>query len=171
VVTSAWPKDGFREIERVPPGAGYVPRSGDPPNVYEAAALQERAREDHQRVLGLIVRDIRAKGGTCLYNNNVDLLAKLGEDRLLVEAKSLNDLADAVDRMRYGMGQLMDYGVRYRAEIEGAKPMLVFGRAPASDAGWIGDILQANGVAFACGVGDAVQPLNERARQTRLFSG
>jgi hypothetical protein len=29
--------------------------------------------------------------------------------------------------MRYGMGQLMDYGVRYRAQIEGAKPMLVFG--------------------------------------------
>lgn len=171
VVPSGWPKDGFREIERVPPGAGYVPRSGNPPNIYEAAALQERAREDHQRVLGLIVRETRAKGGTCLYNNNVDLLAKLGDDRLLVEAKSLNDLRDAVDRMRYGMGQLLDYGVRYRAEIEAAKPMLVFGRAPASDAEWIADVLQANGVAFACGMGDALLPLNDHARQSRLFGG
>lgn len=170
-VPSGWPKDDFREIDRVPPGAGYVPRSGDPPNVYEAASLQERAREDHQRVLGLIVREVRAKGGMCLYNNNVDLLTKLGNDRLLVEAKSLNDLRDAVDRMRYGMGQLMDYGVRYRAELAGAKPMLVFGRAPASDADWIADVLQANGVAFACGEGDSLVPLNDGARQTRLFAG
>jgi hypothetical protein len=68
--------------------------------------------------------------------------------------------------MRYGMGQLMDYGVRYRAELEAAKPMLVFGRARASDAEWIGGVLQANGVALACGVGDALRPLNELARQT-----
>jgi hypothetical protein len=33
----------------------------------------------NQHVLGLIVRDIRAKGGTAFYNNNVDLLAKLGD--------------------------------------------------------------------------------------------
>jgi hypothetical protein len=142
-----------------------------PPNVYEAAALQERARADHQRVLGLIVREVQAKGGTCLYNNNVDLLSKLGDERLLVEAKSLNDLLDAVDRMRYGMGQLLDYGVRYRSELQGAKPMLAFGRPPASDAQWIGDILQENGVAFAAATGDALIPLNERARLTRLFAG
>jgi hypothetical protein len=44
--------------------------------------------------------------------------------------------------------------------------MLVFGRARASDAEWIGGVLQANGVALACGVGDALRPLNELARQT-----
>jgi hypothetical protein len=170
VPASSWPKDNFREIERVPPGAGYVPRTGDPPNVYEAAALQERARADHQRVLGLILAAVRRRGGICLYNNNVDLLARFGNERLLVEAKSLNDLRDAVDRMRYGMGQLMDYAVRYRAEILDAQPMLAFGRAPAQDAAWIADVLQANGVAFACSAGDELLPLNERARETRLFA-
>lgn len=165
-----WPKDDFREIDDVPPGAGYVPRSADPPNVYEAAALQERARADHQRVLKLILREVHARGGSCLYNNNVDLLSAFGNERILVEAKSLNDLGDAVDRMRYGLGQLLDYGVRYRAELAGAKPLLAFGRPPAADAQWIGEILQENGVAFACVANDALLPLNEHARETRLFA-
>jgi hypothetical protein len=168
---ASWPTDAFRPMDRVPPGAGYIPRAGDPPNVYEAATLQERARADHQRVLGLILSRVQAKGGVCLYNNNVDLLAKLGDERVLVEAKSLNDLRDAVDRMRYGMGQLMDYGVRYRAELQGAKPLLAFGRAPASDAAWIADVLEENGVGFACSTGEDVRPMNDWARASRLFAG
>jgi len=48
--------------------------------------------------------------------------------------------------------------------------MLVFGRAPASDAEWIADVLEANGVAFVCGEGDSLVPLNDGARQTRLFA-
>jgi hypothetical protein len=171
IVPSRWPTDDFRQIDLIPPGAGYVPKSGTAPNVYEAAALQERARADHQRVLALILREVQAKGGSCLYNNNVDLLARFDNNRLLVEAKSLNDLRDAVDRMRYGMGQLMDYGVRYRAELDGATPMLAFGRAPAADAQWIGEVLEANGVAFTCVAGDALLPLNDLARRTALFSG
>jgi hypothetical protein len=104
--------------------------------------------------------------------NNVDRsgLVLINRDHRTI-AHHVNDLRDAVDRMRYGMGQLMDYGVRYRAELAGAKPMLVFGRAPASDAGWIADVLQANGVAFVCGEANNLIPLNDGARRTRLFAG
>jgi hypothetical protein len=73
--------------------------------------------------------------------------------------------------MRYGMGQLMDYGVRYRAELGGATPMLAFGRAPASDAQWVGEVLEGNGVAFTCSTGDALVPLNDLARTSPLFAG
>jgi hypothetical protein len=167
---ATWPTDAFRPMDEVPPGAGYIPRTGDPPNVYEAAALQERARADHQDVLGLILARVKSKGGTCLYNNNVDLLANFGNERILVEAKSLNDLRDAVDRMRYGLGQLLDYGVRYRAELQGAKPLLAFGAAPSSDAGWIAEVLEENGVAFASRTGNDLRPMNERARACPLFT-
>ena len=115
------PRDPFRPLTTVPDGTGYRP-TGKVIDVFEAAALQERARADHQDTLKLVKAMAEAKGGSCLYNNNVDLLASFGERRLLVEAKSLTVASAAVDRMRYGMGQLFDYGVRYRAEIGRADP-------------------------------------------------
>ena len=166
----AWPKDDLRRITDVPAGAGYVPRGQSPPSVYEAAALQERARADHQRVLREIVAKVNGLGGECHYNNNIDLLTRVGDERLLVEAKSLNDLSDAVHRMRYGLGQLLDYRVRYRAEIEGASPVLAFGRPPDRNTGWIAEILEENGVAFVASIDGHVVPLNEHGRQTRLFA-
>ncbi len=166
----AWPKDGLRHITRVPAGTGYVPHGQDPPSVYEAAALQERARADHQRVLAEIVEKVYRLGGNCRFNNNIDLLTQVGDERLLIEAKSLNDLSDVVHRMRYGLGQLLDYQVRYRAEIEGARPVLAFGRAPARDTSWIADVLQENGVAFVASIEGHVVPLNEHSRLSKLFA-
>jgi len=168
--SSSWPKDNLRIIQKIPPGAGYVPRSSGPPNVYEAAALQERARADHQRVLAEIVAKVLRLGAHCWYNNNIDLLVAYGSQRLLIEAKSLNDVRDSVHRMRYGLGQLMDYRTRYRVEIEGAEPVLVFGRAPDREASWISEILDENGVAFVSSVGDELVPMNNAARRKTLFS-
>jgi hypothetical protein len=162
------PRDTFRIITEIPPGAGYVPRGAEL-NVNESAALQERARADHQAVLQLVANAVHARGGTLSYNNNVDLYADFGSKGLLVEAKSLGDLRDAVDRMRYGLGQLADYGFRYKAELHGATPMLAFGRAPDRETGWIADVLQENDVAFVARVGDALEPLNDAARATPLF--
>ncbi|MEO6990329.1 MAG: hypothetical protein ABI346_03755 [Candidatus Baltobacteraceae bacterium] len=163
------PRDRIRQIDRVPGGAGYVP-TGKPVDIRESAALQERARADHQLTLRAIQEIALAKGGTTYYNNNIDLLVKLGSERLLIEAKSLNRDSAAVDRMRYGMGQLFDYGVRYRSELEGAKPVLAFGRIPERDTGWLAEILEQNGVGFVglLRPGD-VRPLNEAARQLGLF--
>jgi hypothetical protein len=166
---SRWPLDALRLISEIPGGAGYVPRAEDPPNVYEAAALQERARKDHQGVLAAIALLAHARGGDTLYNNNVDLVVRLGAERVLVEAKSLNDPRSAIDRMRYGMGQLFDYGVRYRAALEGATPLLAFGRPPDRETSWIGEILEENGVAFACLTDRDVVPFNEAARELAIF--
>lgn len=163
------PKDDFREMLVVPPGTGYVPRGRESVDPYEAAALHERARGDHQATLDLLRRRIESSGGTCLYNNNIDLFAKLGERRLLVEVKSLTRQVAAVNRMRYGMGQLFDYRVRYKAEIAGAQPVLVFGAPPERDVGWIPDILQENGVAFISRRGDTLTADNELARALPLF--
>jgi len=157
-----FPKDRLRELSIVPNGAGYVP-TGTPVDVYEAAALQERARADHQRILSEITRRIRNLGGSTWYNNNIDLFATLGERGMLIEAKSLNDARHAVDRMRYGMGQLFDYRIRYETEINGAQPVLAFGRPPQDDAGWVGRVLDRNGVAFVSRNGDQLIALNDRA--------
>jgi hypothetical protein len=110
-----------------------------------------------------------ARGGSCLFNNNVDLLATFGERRLLVEAKSLNIPSAAVDRMRYGMGQLFDYGVRYRAELGLAQPVLAFGTLPSTEVGWISTILQENGIAFVARHREALLPMNEAAAALPLF--
>jgi hypothetical protein len=72
--------------------------------------------------------------------------------------------------MRYGLGQLLDYRVRYRAELEGASPVLAFGRSPDRNTGWIAEILQENGVAFVASIEGQVIPLNDRGRQTILFA-
>jgi hypothetical protein len=158
------PRDPFREIQEIPPGAGYVPR-GTVVDVYESAALQERARADHQHVLRKISELARATGGVCSYNNNVDLLVDHGDVRTLVEAKSLNDLRDTVDRMRYGIGQLADYAYRYQADLRGARSVLAFGRAPDRQTSWIGDVLQSNKIAFVALERDVVLPMNELARE------
>ncbi len=162
------PRDPFRPLTTVPDGTGYRP-TGKVIDVFEAAALQERARADHQDTLRLVKAMAEAKGGSCLYNNNVDLLASFGERRLLVEAKSLTVASAAVDRMRYGMGQLFDYGVRYRAEIGRAEPVLAFGTLPSQEVGWISTILQENGVAFVARHKDALLPVNESARDLPMF--
>ena len=161
--SQAAPKDNFRRIVDIPAGAGYVPRDTIV-NVYESAALQERARADHQRVLKEISFLVHTTGGTCSYNNNVDLLTEHGDRRTLIEAKSLNDLHDAVDRMRYGIGQLADYSHRYRTELRGAQSTLAFGRPPDRQTAWIAEVLQVNSIAFLALDGEAVVPMNEAAR-------
>ncbi|HEY6487455.1 MAG TPA: hypothetical protein VIX83_13820 [Candidatus Cybelea sp.] len=163
------PRDAFRPLTIVPDGTGYRP-TGKTINAFEAAALQERARGDHQDTLKLVKSMAEARGGRCLFNNNVDLLASFADQKLLVEAKSLNIPSAAVDRMRYGMGQLFDYAVRYRAEIGEAKPVLAFGSMPSQEVGWITTILQETGVAFIARQRNALLPMNDAARVLPLFS-
>ena len=163
LITEA-PKDVFREALIIPEGTGYVPSGKALPSVYESAALQERARKDHNATLELIRRSAERIGGRCWYNNNIDLFVRYGDQALLVEAKSLNDARQSVDRMRYGMGQLFDYRVRYRAEVAGAEPVLAFGALPDRATGWVTTILQENGIAFIARDGQQLVPLNERAQ-------
>jgi len=143
------PKDTLREILEIPPGAGYVPRDDTSVNIYEAAALQERARADHQSVLKRLARMIQDRGGRTWYNNNIDLLCDVDGSMMLIEAKSLNSAADAVHRMRYGMGQLFDYRYRYKGEVGEAQPVLAFGKSPDKSDVWIASVLQENGVALS----------------------
>jgi hypothetical protein len=164
------PKDAFRALEIVPDGTGYRPSGRRPPDVAESAALQERARADHQDVLQRLVDLARSRGASCFFNNNVDLFVSFGERKLLVEAKSLNDRYAAVDRMRYGMGQLLDYSVRYRAEIGNAETVLAFGAPPMAESGWISHVLQENGVAFVALDGQRIVAGNERGRALPFFS-
>jgi hypothetical protein len=163
LITEA-PKDVFREALIIPEGTGYVPSGKALPSVYESAALQERARKDHNATLELIRRSAERIGGRCWYNNNIDLFVRYGERALLVEAKSLSDARQSVDRMRYGMGQLFDYRVRYKAEVAGAEPVLAFGAPPDRATGWVTTILQENGIAFIARDGQRLIPLNERAQ-------
>lgn len=162
------PRDAFRPLSVVPDGTGYRP-SGTGPDVFEAAALQERARGDHQDTLRLFKALVERRGGSCLFNNNVDLLARFGEERLLIEVKSLARPSSTVDRMRYGMGQLFDYSVRYRAEIGRAKPVLAFGATLRNDVAWVSEILQGNNVALVTRDTGGLQPVNELAKQLAVF--
>jgi hypothetical protein len=166
---SAAPKDAFREMLVVPPGTGYVPHPDVVLDRYEAAALHERARADHQDTVKLIVERVRELGGTCLYNNNVDVLARIGERRVLIEVKSLSGPAVAVNRMRYGIGQLMDYRVRYKAELAEATPALAFGAQLDREVSWIANVLQENGIAFMARDGEGVVAGNDAARALPLF--
>lgn len=163
------PRDPFRPLTVVPDGTGYRP-TGRTIDIFEVASLQERARADHQDTLKLVKAMTESRGGHCLFNNNVDLLATFGGRKLLVEAKSLNVASAAVDRMRYGMGQLFDYGVRYRAEIGQAAPVLAFGTMPSHEVGWIATILQETGVAFVARQREALLPMNDAAKALPLFS-
>jgi hypothetical protein len=166
----AFPRDALREVTMIPRGAGYTPCGNKVVDVYEAASLQERARADHQRTLRVLLEKATAAGGQCWYNNNIDLFVRLGDERLLVEAKSLIDPRDAVDRMRYGLGQLTDYGVRYKAEVGHARPVLAFGNPPTRETSWIATILESVGIAFVVVSEQGPQPLNEPARQSRFLS-
>jgi hypothetical protein len=163
------PRDAFREALVIPEGTGYVPSGKALPSVYESAALQERARKDHNATLELIRRLAERRGGRCWYNNNIDLFVRCGDERLLVEAKSLNDTRQSVDRMRYGMGQLFDYRVRYKADVAGAEPVLAFGTPPDRATGWITTILQENGIAFIARDGERLVALNECAKALMLL--
>ena len=164
------PRDAFREALTIPEGTGYVPSGKALPSVYESAALQERARKDHNATLELIRRHAERVGGHCWYNNNIDLFVRCGDQALLVEAKSLTDARQSVDRMRYGMGQLFDYRVRYRAEIAGAQAVLAFGAPPDSATGWISTILQENGVAFIARDRERLVALNECASALTILT-
>lgn len=163
------PLDGFRLLTAVPAGTGYVPHSDEPPDPHEAAALHERARGDHQEMLRLILEQIHTLGGEGLYNNNVDLFARIGERRFLIEAKSLTRPFAAVDRMRYGMGQLLDYSVRYRADLQSAEPVLAFATPPDRDSAWISTILNENRIAFVARSEGRIRALNDLA-ETLPFS-
>jgi hypothetical protein len=158
------PRDRFREITSIPPGAGYVPSGEAILNVYESAALQERARADHQDVLQCIQSAVLRAGGATWYNNNVDLFARLGERRFLIEAKSLGDVRDAVNRVRYGIGQLADYAYRYGAELDGPQKVLAFATAPPREAAWLGNVLDQERTAFVRASRGRVEPLNDAAR-------
>ena len=164
------PRDTLREALTIPEGTGYVPSGKALPSVYESAALQERARKDHNSTLELVRRRAERLGGHCWYNNNIDLLVRCGDQALLVEAKSLNDPRQSVDRMRYGMGQLFDYRVRYKAEVAGAQPVLAFGTPPDRATVWITTILEENGIAFIARDRDRLIPLNARAESLAILA-
>jgi hypothetical protein len=163
------PTQPLRIVDRIPPGTGYRP-SGNPVDTQESAALQERARQDHQAVLRRLQYLVHERGGDTLLNNNVDLFATVRGQRLLIEAKSINHPRVVVDRMRYGIGQLADYGVRYHGELGGAERVLAFGVIPPPESAWISTILQESGISFvALNEAGRVIPLNERARSLALF--
>jgi hypothetical protein len=166
---TAAPLDDLREISNIPPGAGYKPKGDNRVNVFESAALQERARADHQRVLQLIQRQVLRHGGTTWYNNNIDLFARIGEARMLIEAKSLVDLRAAVDRMRYGIGQLADYDYRYRAKLESPQKVLAFGTPPDSQTAWISSVLEDQKIALIANSNERLVPLNDTAKTLPLF--
>lgn len=167
LITEA-PKDPFREAVVIPEGTGYVPSGKALPSVYESAALQERARKDHNATLELIRRAAVRLGGQCWYNNNIDLFVQCGAQKMLIEAKSLTDVRQSLDRMRYGMGQLFDYRVRYKAEVSGAEAVLAFGAPPDRATGWIANILQENGIAFVARDHESIVPLNQRGERLRI---
>lgn len=158
------PKDAFRTMDSVPPGTGYVPRGSELPDRFETAALHERARSDHQDTLRIILNEVKRVGGVGLYNNNVDLFARVREDRFLIEAKSLTRPELAVERMRYGLGQLIDYSIRYKADLIGAMPVLAFGTPPTRDASWISTILNESNIAFVARNEGKIHALNDVAK-------
>jgi hypothetical protein len=165
------PIQPLRRIEVIPPGTGYRP-SGNVVDVREAASLQERARKDHQETLRSLQMLVHERGGTTYLNNNVDLFADIRGEKLLIEAKSIGSENVVVDRMRYGIGQLADYSVRYRTHFAGAQRVLAFGRPPSPASRWIGTILQESQIAFVAldPASERIVPLNERARQLSLFA-
>lgn len=157
----AAPTDALREIFTIPPGAGYMPRgNASLLNIYESAALQERARRDHQEALRIVQNAVHRAGGATFFNNNIDLYARIGEERYLIEAKSVNSPTVVVDRMRYGIGQLADYSYRYEALTGGAQRVLAFAAPPPRDTAWISGVLEREHVAFIATRDEHVLPLN-----------
>jgi hypothetical protein len=172
VIAASAPTQPLRQVDGIPPGTAYRP-TGQAIDVREAAALQERARKDHQDTLRALQMLVHERGGTTYLNNNVDLLADVRGEKLLIEAKSIGTENVVVDRMRYGIGQLADYSVRYRGELGGAQRVLAFGRIPSPASRWIATILQESDIAFVAldRSVDRVVPLNELARDIPLFDG
>lgn len=164
-----FPKDRLREAYQIPPGAGYTPHGDRVIDVYESASLQERARADHQSTLKLFANQTLKAGGRFWYNNNIDLFIEAVGQRLLVEAKSLSNPQQAVDRMRYGIGQLTDYRTRYRSEVEGSLPVLAFGRAPNRETSWVATVLQEARVGFVVVADGKLKPCNEQAQKIALL--
>ena len=165
-----FPKDDLREIREIPPGAEYIPHGERVVDVYESASLQERARADHQTILRIFAAEAIQGGGKCWYNNNIDLFVEAAGQRLLVKAKSLNHPLQAVDRMRYGIGQLTDYRVRYRQEVEGSISVLAFGRPPDRVTSWTSTVLEEAAVGFVTISDGRLLALNERARGLKLLA-
>jgi hypothetical protein len=164
------PRQPLRDMPFVPKGTGYRP-SGNAVDVYESAALQERARNDHQRVLRVLHDRIIERGGSTLFNNNIDMFALVRDQRLLIEAKSLNLPHVAVDRMRYGIGQLADYTARYRGELGQSQRVLAFGSLPAPEVSWIGTVLEESEVAFVgLAENERLVALNQRAEKLAIFA-
>jgi hypothetical protein len=161
VPVAAAPTDALREITTIPPGAGYVPR-GDSAiaNVYESAALQERARRDHQEALAVVQRAAHRLGGTTFYNNNIDLFVRIGDQRFLVEAKSVTNPTSIIDRTRYGIGQLADYAYRYEGVTGNATRVLALATMPDRESAWIAGILENERIAFVATRGPEVLALN-----------
>ncbi len=110
----------------------------------------------------VIQTEVHRLGGTTWYNNNVDLFARVGEERMLIEAKSFNEY-DTVNRMRYGIGQLADYAYRYQDELESPTKVLAFAQPPPRDAAWVGAVLDQERTAFISASENGIEPLNEAA--------
>lgn len=165
----AMPTDDLREISAIPGGTGYKPNTDHVIDAYESAALQERARADHQGVLSLILNRVHRVSGQCWYNNNIDLFVRVGDSQYLVEAKSLVNPSRAVDRMRYGIGQLADYDARYQSKVGPFSKVLAFGRPPDRDTSWVATVLDRVDVAFIAAERGNIVPLNDHARSIDLF--
>lgn len=88
---------------------------------------------------------------------------------MLIEAKSLVELRAAVDRMRYGIGQLADYDFRYRAELRGPKKVLAFGSMPDTKTSWISSVLEDQRIAFIANNRGNLVAMNESAESLPLF--
>lgn len=168
-VPSTVAPDPLRMIESVPLGGGYKPRPGVSLDVAAIAVLQERARADHQAVLNLILERVRDLGGQCHVSNSIDMLVDVGDSRLLVEAKSLVQPNAAIHRMRYGIGQLLDYRNLYKYETSGAIPVLAFGTKPKPEYGRIGDVLEDNRIALIARVDDSIVPGNALGESLPIF--
>lgn len=125
---------------------GYVPSGNERPDPAEVAALQERARADHQAALAAIITRTLSRGGSCSMNNNIDLLAAFPGENVLIEAKSLRDVRMAVDRMRYAIGQLADDQRRYRNEIGEGRTAVAFGSSLGREEEFVGDVLDSKGI-------------------------
>ena len=99
-------------------------------------------------MLRTIAQNVERKGGSWWYINNIDLFARIGDQKDAHRSESLTNPICAVDRMRYEMGQLLDYRDRYEAEIADAVPVLAFGTPPSRSDAWIANILESNGVSY-----------------------
>ena len=88
---------------------------------------------------------------------------------MLIEAKSLNNFRDTVNRMRYGIGQLADYAYRYQDELGSATKVLAFAQPPPRDAAWVGAVLDQERTAFISASERGIEALNNAARRLPII--